>query len=927
MTKHPVALAIALALSVPVALSGCDSTANLTEQEHIQRAKDFQDKGKLQGSIVELKNALQKNPDSAGARLLLGQIYLKTRQGAEAEKELNRAQQLGANREVVQPLVGEALLLMGEYQRVLDEIQPGDQTSPTNRARTLQLRGHALLKLGKLKEGCDMFQQSRAVDARIPQTYWGLAQCAVAERDMKQARAWLDEAIKLPSEQAGTRMFIGDWEQLNNNPQAALAAYGEVLKAEPDNLEALQNRITLNLKAGQVEAARIDIEQVEKLMPKSAPAYYLRALLLFQQKNFPATQSALQEVFKTMPGHLPSTLLAGATAYELGSYEQAESHLQRYLARYPGQAYATRILAATQIKQNQAVKALETLAPLLTPDSRDVQALTLAGEASRANQDSARATEWFARAAAIDPKNAALRTRMGINHLAEGDFPHGLPELQAAAAMTPKQHEADNLLVLAYLEQQQFDKALSVIQTMEKKLPGNPAVGVLRGQAYTGKGDFVRARSSFEAALATDPDFYPAIASLAQLDLYEKKPDAASKRFEGVLNKHKNHLQALLALAQLEALQKNTPEAQDWLKKAIGAHPNALEPRQRLVSLYIDNQDYPRALALANETLQANPDSLVALDLMGTAQLAAGQKDNALISATRLAEKMPQSVAAQMKLAQTQLDLGKLDAARVSLNRVLKMQPGFQPAQATLVDLEIRSGRSGEALRVARQVQIAQPKSASGFLMEGRAQMAAKQPAAAAQAFSQALAIEPKKTTLIQWHQAAYMAGNSAQADNQIAQWLKAQPTDFSVRAYLAQHYMNNGRTPDAIGQYEVILQQMPNNALALNNLAALYQQQKDPRARATAEKAYKLHPKDAAIQDTLGWILVEMGQHARGLTLLQQASTGAPASASIQYHLAVALVRTGDTAQAQKILRKLLLSNAPGFPEAEEAAILLRRL
>lgn len=926
MTKHPVALAIALALSVSVALPGCDSTANLSEQEHIQRAKDFEDKGNLQGSIVELKNALQKNPDSAGARLLLGQIYLKTRQGAEAEKELNRAQQLGANREVVQPLLGEALLLMGEYQRVLDEIQPGDQTSPTNRARTLQLRGHALLKLGKLKEGCDMFQQSLAVDARIPQTYWGLAQCSVAEREMKQARAWLDEAIKLPVEQAGTRMFIGDWEQLNNNPQAALAAYSEVLKAEPDNLEALQNRITLNLKAGKVEAARVDIEQVEKLMPKTAPAYYLRALLLFQQKNFPATQSALQEVFKTMPRHLPSTLLAGATAFELGSYEQAESYLQRYLARYPGQAYATRILAATQIRQNQADKALETLAPLLTPDSQDVQALTLAGEASRAKQDSARAAEWFARAAAIDPNNAALRTRMGINHLSAGDFPHGLPELQAAAAMTPKQHEADNLLVLAYLEQQQFDKALSTIESMERKLPGNPAVSVLRGQAFTGKNDLVRARTSFEAALATDPDFYPAIASLAQLDFYEKRPDAARNRFEGVLSKHKNHLQAMLALAQLETLQQNSPAALNWLKKAAAAHPKALEPRQRLVSLYIGNQDYPKALAIANETLQAQPDSLVALDLLGTAQLAAGQKDNALASAMRLAEKMPQAVAAQMKLAQTQFSLGKRDAARTTLNKVLTIQPDFQAAQETLVDLEIQSGRTSEALRVARQMQIAHPKSAGGFLMEGKAQLAAKQPAAAAQAFMQALTIERKNTTLIQWHQAAFLAGNASQADNQIAQWLKAQPADFSVRAYLAQHYMNNRRTPEAIGQYEVILQQMPNNALALNNLAALYQQQKDPRARATAEKAYKLSPKDAATQDTLGWILLEQGQSERGLQLIRSAVSVQPNIPTLRYHLAVALAQTGSKTQARTELEKLL-AKSPVFPEAAAAKVLLDSL
>lgn len=925
MTRHPLTLALALVF-FSIALTACNHVSGASEQEYIQRAKDFADQGNHQGSIIELKNALQINPDSTEARQLLGQIYLKAGLGAEAEKELSRALQLGTSREALQPQLGEALMLMGEYQRVLDEIQLGDQTSATNRARILQLRGNALLKLGKLKESCDLFQLSNEADATIPQAYWGLAQCAVASRDMQKARALLDEAIKLPNERARTRIFIGDWERMNDNAEAALAAYSAALKIEPDNLEALENRITLNLKAGQVEAARIDVERVEKMFPKTAPAYYLRALLHFQKKDYPATRDALQEVFKTMPNHFPSVLLAGTTAFELGSLEQAESSLRRYLTRYPGQAYAIRVLAATQIKQNQPGKAFETLTPLLSPDSRDVQALILAGEARRAMRDPARAAEWFARAAVIDPKNTALRTQMGLNHLSMGDIPQGLSELGTAAAMAPDRHEADNFLALAYIEQKQFDKALSAIQALDKKLPGNPAVLVLRGQAYAGKNDLARARQSYEEALAIDPGFYPAVANLGQIDVLDKKPAAARKRFEAVLSKDKNHLQAMLALAQLATLENNNRAALDWLEKAAAAHPKALEPRQRLIPLYFETNDYQKALNIANEALSANPDSPVALDLLGTAQLAAGQKENALVSATRLMAKMPHVPGAYMKLAQVQLSLGKLDAARKTLNQALAIQPDFPPVQEALANLEIQAGHTEASLRIARQMQTAQPKSAAGFLLEGNIHLATKKPAAAVQAFAQAFALDRRNTSLINWHQSAYQAGNTSQAGNALMLWLKAQPADFSVRAYLAQHYMNTGRIPEAIGQYETILQYASDNVLALNNLAALYQQQKDPRALATAEMAYKHSPKDAATQDTLGWILVEQGQLKRGLALLQQATAGAPTSATIRYHYAFALVRAGETSQARGILRELLASN-PKFPESEEAKALLLRL
>lgn len=926
MTRRPLALAIALALSASAALTACDSVSGASEQELIQRAKDFQDQGKYKSGILELKSALQKNPDNVEARQLLGQLYLKSRQGAEAEKELSHALKLGANREALLPQLGEALLLMGEEQRVLDEIQLGDQISAINRARILQVRGHALFKMGKLNESCELFEQARQAAGSIPQTYWGLAKCAVAKRDLPKARAWLDEANKLPDERAQTLLFIGDWELLNNNPKAALAAYDAALKIDPDNLEALQGRIVQNLAAGHIDAAKADIEHVEKLLPKTAPAYYLRALLTYQQKNYPATRDALQEVLKTMPGHLPSLLLSGSTAYELGNFELAESQLQRYLTRYPGQPFATRILAATQIKQNHPDQALETLLPLLTPDSRDAQALLLAGEARRAMKDFTRAAEWFARAAAIDPKNATLRTQMGLNFLSEGNVTQGMSELQSAAALAPNQHTADNMLALAYIEQKQYDKALAAIQEMERNLPRNPGVSVLRGQVYAGKGDLARAGSSFEAALAVDPNFFPAIDALAQLDQLAKRPDAARQRLEGVLAHDKTHLQAMLALAQLALRQNDRKTALNWLEKAANAHPSALEPRQQLVSFYLENQDYAKALAVANAAQQAHPNSPVALDLLGTAQLAAGEKENALSSTKRLAEKMPQSAAAQMKLAQAHLNLGHQNEARVALNRALTLQSDFQPAQEALTNLEIQSGRINEALRLARQIQAAQPKAAIGFLLEGNAQLAASKPAAAAQAYSQAFALDKHNTTLIKWHQASYLTDRSNQADNRLIEWLDAQPADFPVRAYLAQHYLNTGRVPQAIGQYETLLRYAPGNVLVLNNLAALYQQQNDPRALATAEQAYKLNPKSAATQDTLGWILVTQGQAKRGLQLIQSAVTQQPQIPTLRYHLAVALAKTGAKSQARTELEQLL-QKSPAFPESTSAKALLQSL
>ena len=926
MTQRPVALAIALIFVSSSVLPGCDRTSNLSVQEHIQRAKDFEDQGKLKGSIVELKNAIQKNPDSPQARLLLGQIYLKTGMGSGAEKEFRHAEKLGVNPETIKHLLGEALLLMGDYKRVLDEIEPGEQTSKANTARIYQIRAEALLNLGMTKDACNLFQQSLSISTENTPTYWGLAQCAVAEHDLVKARAWLDSALKLKNRQAKTWTLIGDLEQYNKNSSNALTAYTNALKAEPNNQEALQSRAALNLALGQLKSAQTDIDQIAQLAPKSVSSHYLHALLNFEQKKYPETRNDLNEVFKITSDHMPSILLAGATSYALGSYEQAESQLNRFLTRFPHHAYALRILTATQIKQNQPDQALKTIAPLLSPEAKDAAALVLASDAYRIKGESAKSTEYLERAAAIDPRNAAIQTQLGLTHLSMGDSQLAIAELGSASSLDSGQYRADVLLVMAYLDRKEYDKALVAIDALEKKLPNSAVTHTMRGNALFGNNDISNARKSFEKALSIDPAFFPAAASLAELDIRDKKPEDARKRYERVLDKDKNNLQAMMALADLAAMNKQEKDYVSWLEKAATTHPQALSPRESLIRYHLARKETQKALAIANEAVNSNPDNPAALDLLGSVQLAIDDKTSATSTFARLAQKTDQSPDALLRLALAQVSANKLADARATLQQALKIKPDHQPSLDALIRLEMKDNKPEKSMQIARQAQVQLPKSSLGFEREGDIHLYQNHPELAVKAYERAQAISASSNGLIKLHRAQTLAGNAQAADQILDNWIKQHPADLVVRAYAAENHRANGRNKEAIAQYQAILQQAPQNSIALNNLAGLYQRVADARALPTAEQALKLDPENPALQDTLGWILVEQGQAGRGLDLLRQALTKAPKNVSIRYHHAIALARTGDKAQARKEL-ELLLKDAPTSPEAKAAKAQLQNL
>ncbi|MHB1231455.1 MAG: XrtA/PEP-CTERM system TPR-repeat protein PrsT [Burkholderiales bacterium] len=925
MPLKPVQSALILALLATPVLQGCNHS-NPTEQELIQRAKDYEDKGNIKASVIELKNALKKNPNSPLARLLLGQIYLKANMGAEAEIELKKAQKLGVNRESITPQLGEALLLMGDYKRVLDEIKPSEQTSKPNLARIYQIRGEALLKTGKLQDACSLFQQSLNTDTNYPPTYWGLAQCAVTDNNMSKAKAWLDTALKINDKRAKSWIFMGDWDQMNNNPQAALVAYSNAIKSDPNSLIALNNRASLNIALGQLEAAKVDVGKISKLAPKSLLAEYTQALLAFKQKQYPQARDALQNVFQINPDHMPSVLLAGVTAYVLGSYQQAQSYLSRYLVNFPNQAYVRRVLAATLIKQNQPNKALETLAPLLTPDSKDAQALALAGEAKFMTKDSAQATKFLDRAITLDPKNASIHGQLGMNYLIMGDTLGAVNELETATALDPGQYQVNSLLVASLLQRKEYDKALAVIDAMEKKIPNSPITFNLRGKAYMGKQDWGNARKNFTQALAIAPAFFPAAASLAQLDLRDNKPDAARKRIEAILEKDKNNVQAMMALAELAAVQKQDQEYVRWLERARKAQPNAILPRVKLTEYYLAKKDKVKALNVAHETLTAYPDSPEAFVLLGTTQLAVGDKADALKTFTQLVEKAPSAPASYLQLALAQSAVKKLTAARASLNKALELQPDFRRAQELLIRLDMAENKGSDALKIARQIQAQQPTSPVGYDWEADILMAQKQYVQAIKAYEQALAKGASSDGLLKLYRAQVIAGDKNSAEQRLTMWIRQHPNDLVVREYAAGTYMLSGRNREAISQYEEILRSAPQNVVALNNLATLYQLVQDPRALALAEQALKLAPEQPGVMDTLGWILVQQGQLPRGLELLSKAAAKAPGAAVVRYHYGVALAHSGRNSDAKKEL-EAAIATGQKFPGLEEAKSLLNSL
>ena len=131
-----------------------------------------------------------------------------------------------------------------------------------------------------------------------------------------------------------------------------------------------------------------------------------------------------------------------------------------------------------------------------------------------------------------------------------------------------------------------------------------------------------------------------------------------------------------------------------------------------------------------------------------------------------------------------------------------------------------------------------------------------------------------------------------------------------------------------AIERYRRVLALMPNDPVALNNLAyALAVRRNEPRqALPLAEKAYSLAKGNPNIADTLGWIHHLLGNKERSLQLMKEASQSAPDNADIHLHAAVVYAADARLDLAARELAKATEIN-PDIDKYEEAQQLHKQL
>ena len=212
-------------------------------------------------------------------------------------------------------------------------------------------------------------------------------------------------------------------------------------------------RAGLLLGAGQLDEARADLDQAQKLEPSNGNAYALRAIVSVALNDTAGALDSGRMAVEQSP-ESPSARLALSYALQANiQLEAARDAATQATEIAPNDAGAWARLAELRLMLDDVGGAAEAARRAASLSPQVARAQSALGFALLAELKTSDARAAFERAIDVEPDNPLARLGLGLTRIRQGRLAEGRGDLELAAALNP-----DNSLIRSYLGKAYFEE-------------------------------------------------------------------------------------------------------------------------------------------------------------------------------------------------------------------------------------------------------------------------------------------------------------------------------------------------------------------------------------------------------------------------------------------------------------------------------------
>lgn len=905
-----------LALSSLLWISACGQSSD--PADYVAKAgRHLEDKAYNEASI-ELNNALQKDPQNREARWMMAQVSLQLGDGAKAERDANRAIELGIPRTEALPVLARALLLQEDASRVLTvtSMLPQD-ASPPVQATLLGLRGKALLLQGEPDSAREQFEKAREIDPGNSDAAEGIAFVQASAGKYAEARTTLSDLLAQRPDAPDAWTLLGDLELEQGNFEAAESAFTEAIDKRAYVTLDRAKRAHARVQLAKYAEADHDLASLNRIA-KHPYVAYVRGLSFFRQDKLNEAAEAFETSFAENPGSIPNRVYLATTRLLLGQSEQALRHAEFLRSNAPESSGANVLLGAVQLNRADYTGAREALqrAYKLNPD--DAVTSQLLAATALLDGDAAQALVYAERLAALRPNAPEAMNLLMLAQLMAGA---SLPEM-------PQQGEdayrTQLLLALQAFRDNRFDEARKLTAELRGQYPDQLEPINLQAAIHLATGEWPQARGEFERVLERQPNDHEARINLAKLELHDRNFERVRSLVKPIVLAAPGDEAASLLLVAAEHSLGNGAAADAVLEQLLKANPEAVLGRALLARRLLGASQAQKVIDLLRDlkpaALRAAP---VFLQLRGSAFMETGDIAAARASFEQWVRIAPDSAIARFMLAESLMRARQFKDAQAEMNQAIKLNPRYLPARIGELRFLTQSTQFDKARDAAKRLVSDFGEQSEVLAAIGWHALMTSDFATAEDQLQRALAQHPSTENALLHVRALWGQKKHDEAFARLNDWVTANPQDSAALLHLAGAHLSLGQESQAIATYRRVLELHPEHIPSLNNIAWLSRTSAPDEALRLARRAHELAPEDPHVLDTLGMLYFERRDLTQANWFLSQALERSPDDPQIRMHMARVQIAQGRSAEARGALQRLM-EQVKGAPLEEEVRALL---
>ncbi|MBN1309312.1 MAG: tetratricopeptide repeat protein [Chitinispirillaceae bacterium] len=835
--------------------------------------------GKTAEAIISYEQAAVMNTKSVDEYKSLGDLYMKTGKRDQAIEAYKKYLEKAPDARIA--------VLVGHFE--FDRKKFGDAVkyyamvsgAEANENGLLEKYAEAVFQTGDMKKSEELLKALTVKSPKNPEPFRRLYEITLKADRKKEAADYLQKYTALRPQDAAQLQKLGDLYYELKNPTGAVAAYRNVLKADPKAKGFYKKYLELVTNYGTPEEKTRVLNNAIDAGEADADAYIQLGTTYMQSKNYARALGYFEKASQLDPKSIVALKSLAECQNRTGAVAAAILTYEQVVALDPKADDEYKQLGDLYAKQNKTDNAVTAYKKYLEKKKDDAVAVFVGDAALKKNND-AEAITYYDMVKGKDAQLPAFLNNYGEACLKAKNDDKALEIFRKLSVLTPQNADVINTLFNVLFRKNQKDEALVYLKKYVALKPADALAQKTLGDMLYARNDKTGAVAAYDAAVKADPKIRGFYKNYAELVIATGKEDAIAAVLSG-------------AVAVGEA--------------DVGMY-------KRLGSIYMKQKKYLQAIPLFEKAAQIEPQNVQALSDLADAQAKSGNSAAAILTYEQVVALNPKADDEYKALGDLYKIQKKNDLAIKNYKNYLAKKSDNAIARE-IGQYSFNNKEYAEAVKYFDRIGGPDAGTAELLKIHAEAALLAKDDAKAFELFKKLSALEPANAVVLKrLYEIAEKAGKKDDMLVYLKKYTALQPADAEAQKTLGDLCYDKKDTTGALTAYRAVFKANPKAKGYFKKFAALVMSSgKEDEIIAVLSAAMGAGEADIGMYKRLGDIYLGKKNYPAAMSMFEKASQLDPKNVSILEDLAKAQVASGNITAAILTYEQVVAMN----PKAEQ--------